>query len=470
MLENPVPQEHAQEPQQPQQSQQPQQQTRVYSGPRGTAVKILNRVERSDAYLDKLLDAELRSDDMNELDKGLMNEIVTGVIRWKMKLDWVLTGFFHGNFTKAETNIKNALRVALYQIQFLDRVPHSAAVNESVEFIKRLRGQKIGDLVNAVLRNIIRNIENIRYPDPEEDKVRHLAVIESHPVWMTKRWVERYGYDEAKKIMEANNTIPDLALRINRLKVDLNYFFSLFDKHQIQYTRSKYLDFFVRVQHMAGIGTSELFKQGYFSVQDESAGIPVLLLDPKPGERVIDLCSAPGGKTTFIGELMKNTGEIIAVDRYETRLNLVKNACLRLGVSNVHYLADDGAIIDIPPADKVLLDAPCSGLGVLSKKPDAKWKRDVDDIQKLVQLQHALLENAAKLVKPNGILVYSTCTIEPEEGSDLIKEFLSRHSEFSIEPANTFVHESFMGNRGQVETFQHKHGMDGSFSIRLRKK
>jgi 16S rRNA (cytosine967-C5)-methyltransferase len=464
MQENSTPQEHPQEPQQS------QQQTRIYTGPRGTAVKILNRVERSDAYLDKLLDAELRSDDMNELDKGLMNEIVTGVIRWKMKLDWVLTGFFHGNFTKAETNIKNALRVALYQIQFLDRVPHSAAVNESVEFIKRLRGQKIADLVNAVLRNIIRNIENIRYPDPEEDKIRHLAVIESHPVWMTKRWVERYGYDEAKKIMEANNTIPDLALRINRLKVDLNYFFSLFDKHQIQYTRSKYLDFFVRVQHMAGIGTSELFKQGYFSVQDESAGIPVLLLDPKPGERVIDLCSAPGGKTTFIGELMKNTGEIIAVDRYETRLNLVKNACLRLGVSNVHYLADDGAIIDIPPADKVLLDAPCSGLGVLSKKPDAKWKRDVDDIQKLVQLQHALLENAAKLVKPNGILVYSTCTIEPEEGFDLIKEFLARHSEFSIEPANTYVHESFMGSQGQVETFQHKHGMDGSFSIRLGKR
>jgi 16S rRNA (cytosine967-C5)-methyltransferase len=444
----------------------PYQPANLYAGPRGTSVKILNRVERSDAYLDRLLDAELRSEDMNELDKGLMNEIVTGVIRWRMKLDWVLTGFFHGNFTKAETNIKNALRVALYQIQFLDRIPHSAAVNEAVEFIKRLRGQKVADLVNAVLRNIIRNLDNIRYPDPQEDKVRHLAVIESHPVWMAKRWMERYGYDEAKRLMEANNTIPDLALRVNRLKVDFNYFLSLLDKHQIQSTRSQYLDFFLRVQHMADIGSSELFQQGFFSVQDESAGIPVYLLDPKPGERVIDLCSAPGGKTTFIGELMK---KIIAVDRYETRLNLVKTACQRLGITNVHLIADDGAVIDIPPADKVLVDAPCSGLGVLSKKPDAKWQRDVDDIQKLVHLQTSILENASRLVKPGGVLVYSTCTIEPEENFALIKEYLVRHPEFSLEPAEQFVHRDLVGVSSCVETFRHKHGMDGSFSVRLKK-
>jgi 16S rRNA (cytosine967-C5)-methyltransferase len=442
---------------------------RVYAGPRGTAVKILNRIERSDAYLDKLLDAELRSEEMNELDKGLMNEIVTGVVRWKVKLDWVLTGFFHGNFTKAETNIKNALRVALYQIQYLDRVPHSAAVNEAVEFIKRLRGQKVADLVNAILRNIIRNIENIRYPDPEEDKIRHLAVIESHPVWMAKRWVERYGYDEAKLLMEANNAVPELALRVNRLKIEFDNFLLMLDKHQIQYSRSQYLDFFIRVQHMAGIGSSESFQKGFFSVQDESAGIPVLLLDPKPGERIIDLCSAPGGKTTFIGELMKNSGEIVAVDRYETRLNLVKNACQRLGITNVQLIADDGASIEIPPADKVLVDAPCSGLGVLSKKPDAKWRRDADDIPKLVNLQNSLLENGAKLVKPGGILIYSTCTIEPEECFDLISKFLDQHKEFSIESADTFINKDLVGAQGQVETFRYKHGMDGSFSIRLRK-
>jgi len=442
---------------------------KVYAGPRGTAVKVLNRVARSDAYLDRVLDAELRSEDMNELDKGLMNEIVTGVIRWQMKLDWVLTGFFHGNFTKAETNIKNALRVAIYQILFLDRIPHSAAVNEAVEFVKRLRGQKAADLVNAVLRNIIRNIENIRYPDPREDRLRHLAVVESHPYWITKRWVERYGYDDAKLMMAANNRIPDLSLRTNRLKIDFKYFLSLLDQHQIQYSPSKYLDTFVRVQHLAGIGSSDMFRQGFFAVQDESAGLPVLLLDPKPGERILDLCAAPGGKTTFIGELMKNEGEVTAVDRYETRLTMVKTACLRLGIANVHVVAADAAEIDVPYSDRVLVDAPCSGLGVLAKKPDAKWNREPEDIVRLTATQNAILDNAARLVKPGGVLVYSTCTTEPEENALAVKSFLGRHPEFVVENAGQYVNQELVNAEGFVETYTHKNGMDGSFAARLRR-
>ncbi len=452
--------------QQPESSEPP---PRLYAGPRGTAVKILNRIERSDAYLDRLLDAELRSDEMNELDKGLMNEIVTGVVRWRMKLDWVLTGFFHGNFTKAEINIKNALRVALYQIQYLNRVPHSAAVNEAVEFIKRLRGQKVADLVNAVLRNIIRNIENIRYPDPQEDRIRHLAVVESHPTWVTRRWVNRFGYDEARRIMAANNVVPDLSLRVNRLKIDFAFFLSQLSQHQIDSVRSKYIDYFVRVKHMAGIGSSGMFQQGFFAVQDESAGLPVLLLDPKEGDRVIDLCAAPGGKTTFIGELMKNVGEIIAVDRYETRLNLVRAACQRLGIANVHLLAADAAEVSIPPADKVLVDAPCSGLGVLAKKPDAKWHRELEDIVRLSATQRRILENAAKLVKPGGVLVYSTCTVEPEENADTIRTFLAAHPEFTLESAAGFVNSELVSPDGFVETFVHRHGMDGSFAARMRK-
>ncbi len=442
---------------------------KLYAGPRGIAVKVLNRVERSDAYLDKLLDAELRSEEMNELDKGLMNEIVTGVVRWKMKLDWVLIGFFHGNFTKAETNIKNALRVALYQILFLDKVPHSAAVNETVEFIKRLRGQKVADLVNAILRNILRNLENIRYPDINEDRVRHLAVVESHPVWMVRRWIDRFGYDEAKQLVSANNLRPDLSLRVNRLKIDFNYFTSLLDQHQVQYKRSDYLDYFVRVKHMAGIGASEMFRQGFFAVQDESAGFPVLLLDPQPGERVIDLCAAPGGKTTFIGELMKNLGEIVAVDRYETRLALVKGACQRLGIANAHVLIADATTIQMPPGDKVLVDAPCSGLGVLSKKPDAKWAREPEDLLDLIKLQKSILENAATLVKPGGVIVYSTCTTEIEENINVVKDFMVKHTEFSLEPALPFVKQQLVHPDGFVETFPHKHGMDGSFAVRMKR-
>jgi 16S rRNA (cytosine967-C5)-methyltransferase len=441
----------------------------LYSGPRGTSIKVLNRVERTGAYLDRLLDAEHRSDEMNELDKGLMNEIVTGVVRWKMRLDWVLTGFFHGNFTKAEINIKNALRIALYQIMYLDRVPHSAAVNEAVEFIKRLRGQKVADLVNAVLRNIIRNIDNIRYPDAAEDPIRHLAVVESHPIWMTRRWVDRFGYEDARKLMAANNMIPDLTLRVNRLKQDVEKFVAILDQQRIEYSRSKYLECFVRVKHMAGIGQSEMFRHGNFAIQDESAGLPIKLLDPMPGNRVIDLCAAPGGKTSFIGELLGNIGEIIAVDRYASRLNLVRLACERLGVTNVTYLAEDATTLDIAPADRVLVDAPCSGLGVLAKKPDAKWTREAEDIPKLCDLQSRILNRAATLVVPGGVLVYSTCTIEPEENSLLIKEFLTHHGEFTLESAANYVHSSLVAEDGTVQTFQHLHGMDGSFCARLRR-
>jgi len=441
----------------------------LYSGPRGTAIKILNRVDRSDSYLDKLMDSELRSTEMNELDKSLMGEIVTGVIRWRNKIDWILTGFFHGNFTKAETNIRNTLRVALYQIMFLDRVPHSAAVNEAVEFIKRLRGQKVADLVNAILRNIVRNVENLRYPDQNEDKIQYLAVIESHPYWMVRRWVERFGFDEAKQLLHANNQRPDLTLRVNKLKMDFNYFLSILEQHQIQFSRSSYIDCFVRVKYMADIGSSDLFKQGFFSVQDESAGLPVHLLDPKPGDRVLDLCSAPGGKTTFIGELMKNLGEIVAVDRYENRLNLVKTACQRQGIVNVHLVVADSATLQAPPADKVLVDAPCSGLGVLCKKPDAKWKRELQDFENLVRIQHDILENAARLVKPGGVLVYSTCTTEPEENMSVVRDFFSKHPEFSVESAQQFVNAELVHPDGYVETFRHKHGMDGSFAIRLKK-
>ncbi len=441
----------------------------LYAGPRGTAVKILNRVDRSDSYLDRMMDAELRSAEMNELDKGLMTEIVTGVIRWRNKLDWLLTGFFHGNFTKAETNIKNCLRVALYQILLLDRVPHSAAVNEAVEFIKRLRGQKVADLVNAVLRHIIRNIENLRYPEVQEDPVQHLAVVESHPAWLVKRWVERFGFDETRALLAANNRRPDLTLRVNRLKIDFTYFLNLLEQHQIVFTKSAYLDCFVRVQHMANIGDSEMFQQGFFGVQDESAGLAVKLLDPKPGDRVLDLCAAPGGKTTYIGELMRNIGEIMSVDRYETRLNLVRSACQRHGIANAHFIAGDASEIHLPPADRVLADAPCSGLGVLAKKPDAKWKREPEDLPTLTRIQHSILENAASLVKPGGVLVYSTCTTEPEENIDLVREFLAVHPEFNIDPAQQFIHSDLVHPDGYVETWPHKHGMDGSFAVRLKK-
>lgn len=441
----------------------------LYEGPRGTSVKILNRVERTDAYFDKLLDAELRAKDILDTDKALLAEIVHGVMRWHGRLDWVLNGFFHGNFTKMETNVKNALRVALYQILFLDRVPHHAAVNEAVEFIKRIRGEKSANLVNAVLRNIIRSLDSLRYPDPNEEPVQYLAVYYSHPMWIVKRWLARFGREETEKLLAINNDIPDVTLRINKLKIEPTQFLSMLDSNEIAYEASAFFDYFIKVKSLAGLTQMDLFRSGYFSVQDESAAPPCILLAPGPGERVIDMCAAPGGKTAHIGEMMKNQGEIISIDKYESKLHLIKSTCERLGIHNVQCLAADSSELEIPPADKVLVDAPCSGLGVLRKKPDIKWKREPEDITRLVKQQLVLLENGARLLKAGGVLVYSTCTTEEEENAGVVKEFLSRHHEFHVDDGSHWLNKSLVTAEGFVETFPHCHHIDGSFAVRLVK-
>ncbi|MFA6468696.1 MAG: 16S rRNA (cytosine(967)-C(5))-methyltransferase RsmB [Bacteroidota bacterium] len=441
----------------------------LFSGVRGTSVKILNRVERTDSYLDKLLESELRSGELNDFDKALLMEIVHGVLRWQSKLDWVLNGFFHGNFAKAEVTVRNTLRAALYQILFLEKVPDHAAVNEAVEFIKRIRGEKAAGLVNGVLRNIIRNKEGIHYPDVQNDAALYLSTMYSFPLWMVKRWMNRFGFHETEKLLEAQNQKPGLTLRINTMKTSVEDFMKMFDLQNIPYDKSRYLPRFLRSSGLTNISNSEIFRRGFFTIQDESAGLAATLLDVKPGDRVIDLCSAPGGKTTFFGETMKNQGTIVAVDKYQTRLNLVKSTCERLGITNVEFVAADATEFQTEPADKVLIDAPCSGLGVLSKKPDIKIKREMRDINEVVKIQEQLLKNAASLVKPGGVIVYSTCTIEPEENFMVVKKFLEAHPEFEIDHAAKYADEKIVSADGFIETFPHRNGIDGSFAIRLVK-
>ncbi len=440
----------------------------LYAGARGIAIKILNRVERTDAYLDKLLDAELRSNELSDPDKGLLAEIVHGVVRWQGRLDWVLNGFTHGNFSKSDVNIKNAMRVGLYQIFFLTQVPHYAAVNEAVEFVKRIRGEKTGNMVNAVLRSILRTLDGIHYPNPDNDPLQYLAVYHSHPIWMVRRWAGRFQGEELVKFLNANNEIPGLTLRVNKLRLTPPEFLGVLDENRVPYQGSAFIDYFVKVKGLGQIARLKIFQDGYFSIQDESAALPVILLDPRPGETILDLCAAPGGKTTFIGELTGNRGTVVAVDRYENKLDLIRRGCARLGITDVSFAVADAREFTAEPADKVLVDAPCSGLGTLRKKPDIKWKRQPEDIVKLCALQKEILDNAATLVKPGGVLVYSTCTTEPEENRQQVEAFLSRHPGFSVEDASAFVARAVVTPEGFIETFPHVHHVDGSFAARLR--
>jgi len=441
--------------------------TGLYDGVRGLAVKILNRVERTDAYLDRLLDNEMRNSELKGQDKALLYEIVHGVVRWMGRLDWILNGFYKGTFSKAIPNLKNALRVALYQILFLDRVPDYAAVNEAVDFVKKLQGQKPADLTNAVLRNIIRSKNAIRYPSPEEDLIGYLSAYYSHPSWIVKRYVERFGREETEKLLLANNEKPYLTLRINSQQVNADEFKSLLDSVNLKYLPGKYLSEFLKLQNLTNITAWEYFAKGYFNIQDESAGLACRLLDVRDGMRVLDLCAAPGGKTAYLAALMHSSGEIIAIDRFESRLKLLSDNMKRLGITCVKTIETDALNYTDAPFDRVLADVPCSGSGTLSKKPDIKWKKDLFDLRDILKTQLKLLRKAAELVKPGGILVYSTCSIEPEENMGIVQKFLEGNSEFKLESAADKFPSEILNEIGCVQTLPHHHKMDGAFAAKL---
>ncbi|MEN8193072.1 MAG: 16S rRNA (cytosine(967)-C(5))-methyltransferase RsmB [Bacteroidota bacterium] len=443
----------------------------LYQGVRGIAVKILNRIDRTDAYLDKMLDIEFKNNDLKSVDKSLLFEIVHGVIRNLGRIDWILTGFYKGQFSKCIPNVKNAMRVALYQILFLDKVPDYAAVNEAVEFVKKLQGKNSADLTNAVLRNIIRNKNSIRYPDREEDLVNYLAAYFSHPTWLVKRWIKRYGENFTEELLKSNNEKPKMYLRVNGLKTNIEEFKSLLNSVNLDYYSSKFIPNFIQLKNLSNITDWEYFQKGYFTIQDESTGFSCHLLDVKEHHRVLDLFAAPGGKTSLLADLMNNKGEIVAIDKYASRIKILNKNLERLGIKNVTLVeADALEYSEEEKFDRVLLDMPCSGLGTLTKKPDIKWKRDIGDIRKLASIQPKLLEKGASLLKPGGELVFSTCTIEPEENFKIIEKFLEINDNFELINAKKFFPDNFVDENGCVQTFPNVHGMDGAFAAKLRLK
>jgi 16S rRNA (cytosine967-C5)-methyltransferase len=442
----------------------------LYEGVRGLAVKILNRVERTDAYLERLLDNEMKNAELSGPDKALLYEIVHGVVRWMGRLDWILNGFYKGTFSKAIPNLKNGLRVALYQIMFLDRVPDYSAVNEAVEFVKKLQGTKPAGLTNAVLRNIIRSKDSIRYPDPEEDLIGYLSAYYSHPSWMVKRYVERFGRTETEELLFANNEKPYLTLRLNALRVQPEEFKTLLESVNLRFSPGKYLPEFFKLQNLTNITAWEYFTRGYFNIQDESAGLACRLLGVADGMKVLDLCAAPGGKTAYIAALMHNTGKIVAIDRFESRLKLLRRNMQRLGMSNIQTVETDALEYNENHFDRVLADVPCTGSGTLTKKPDIKWKKDLFTLREMNDIQHKLLCKAGELVKSGGVVVYSTCSIEPEENKDIVEKFLSNNPDFHLESAKGRFPDEILDENGCIQTYPQRHKMDGAFAAKLVKK
>jgi 16S rRNA (cytosine967-C5)-methyltransferase len=385
------------------------------------------------------------------------------------RIDWILTGFHHGQFSKSTPDVKNAMRVALYQILFLDKIPDFAAVNEAVEFVKKFQGEKPAGLTNAILRNIIRKKDAINYPDKDEDYGAFLSVYYSHPFWLVKRWIKRYGNDFTENLIVENNKKPTLTLRVNNLVTSINELENLLKSVDLGFSGGKFLPNFLQLHNLTNIAEWEYFKKGYFSLQDESTGLPCILLDVEPGMKVLDFCAAPGGKTGYIAEIMNNRGDLVAVDKFESRLKILESNLARLKINNVRSVVSDAFDFDEKDFDRIIIDAPCSGFGTLTKKPDIKWKKDLGDIRKIANLQFKLLVKASELLSPNGYLVYSTCTIEPEENYSIIKEFLLKNPNFSLVNAQHYVNKSLVDQNGCIQTYPNVHGIDGSFAAKLKK-
>ncbi len=434
---------------------------------RALAFSAIQRVEAEKAYTDIVL-SHLLSGDLSHRDKAFLSELVRGTIRWKKNLDWIVDQLLRTN-NEVPEQLRWILWLGLYQIRFMSRVPNFAAVNESVTLVKKFVGQKWAGVVNGVLRSFIRNPTGIKYPTMNSNPVKSLALRKSFPEWLIKRWINQIGIEETKQLCDAFNEAPSLSVRINSLRTNAEAFEDLLHQRKIEYKKSIVRDFYVLKKSPFDLQT-ELLDAGLITIQDESAGLPGLLLDPRPGEIIFDLCAAPGGKSFHSAELANDSAKIVSGDINISRIDLLKKTKIRLGIYSVQLVAADAKHFPAALADKVLLDAPCSGLGVIRKKPDLRWRKSEGGIRELVFLQRKLLEEAARLLKPGGHLIYSTCTMAPEENKDMIHEFLQNNPQFKIPLTLNRLIPKVVTSDGFIKTWPHRHNMDGSFAAIMVKK
>ena len=420
------------------------------------AVKTVYEVNANGAYSNVALAQILRQEKLNDLDRRFCTELVYGTIKAGASLDWKLSKYLTRPLDKVEEKILAVLRVGLYQIFFLDRVPNSAAVNESVELTKKFVNIGASKFVNGVLRSAVRQPEKSDFP--EGDDVESIALKMFHPAWIVKLFVDEFGIDAAKKICAVNNTEPPLCLRVNNLKSSREKIVAELEKISAQVELSKIAPEGIICRSHGALDKFKPLKIGLCQVQDESSMTVAPLLNPKAGDFVIDCCAAPGGKTTHIAELMKNRGKIIAADIYDVKLDHIRQNAKRLGINIIEPILLDARNIGekyFNRADKVLVDAPCSGLGVIRRKADIRWKKNPAELDELPKLQLEILNSAAKALKHGGLLVYSTCTIVKRENENVVESFLADNTNFKLVETKKFL--------------PHIEGTDGLFECVMRK-
>jgi len=436
---------------------------------RKIAVDILQNIFDKGGYSNIVLNKNLSKADLENRDKGLVTEIVYGTIKYKYTIDKILSKFLKNGLKKQDSFILNILRITIYQIKYLEKIPQFAAVNEAVEITKKYKSLGSSKLVNGVLRNYLRSNDSSYIK--ESHNIEALSFNYSFEPWMVKLLIKQYGNVTAENIMDGLNKVPSITLRINNIKTNYENAVKELIAYGYEIEEDSVCPEAVRVIKGKSIENNPLFTSGMATVQDESAMLVAPAMSLGENMTVLDLCSAPGGKTTHISEIMNNTGTVYAFDIYEDKLALIMQNAKRLGITNIKYNALDATVYssDLKDlGDRVLIDVPCSGLGIIRKKPEIKWTKNEAELNNLIDIQRKIMTNAALYVKKGGYILYSTCTLNKKENEENIKWFLSKNKNFAMERI-------FFGNALNIcysdfgVTILPNEHMDGFFIAKLNK-
>jgi len=447
--------------------------------PRAMAMHILMQVARRAAFPDVLLDVYFKkSPGLEARDRAFATELVYGVLRWQGRLDWIIDRYARVAPQRMALPVRVLLRLAAYQLLFLDRVPPAAAVHEAVELAKASQPQHVVRFVNGVLRAIGRERDALKTATAEGTPAEQLAVRHSYPVWLVERWLRELGSDATEALCHAGNQVAPTTIRTNTLKTTPGALANALRESGFSVESGRLAPEALLLRAVrTDLSSLPEYARGEFQVQDEASQLVARLVDPQPGERVLDACAGMGIKTTHLAQLMGNRGEIVAVDSQGWKLTRLAENARRLQISCLHTVEGDLLALGTGERlaggfDRVLVDAPCTGLGVLRRNPDIKWKVGPKDCRRLHLLQTELLGRAAELIRPGGVLVYATCTLTPEENEGTVKAFLAEHDDFLLEDGRAILPPSsgdVIEQQGSLKTWPHRHGVDGFFAARLRR-
>ena len=442
---------------------------------RPTALRVLHAIDAQQAYTDVALRQMLGDSGLDRRDRAFVTACVYGVVRWQGRIDWLLSKACRRSLESLTPWIRNILRLGTYQCLWMGGVPNRAAVHSSVGLARRFGHAGVAGLVNGVLRTVIRCHAGYSLPDADTQPVAHLSLAHSHPQWLVERWLNRYGWARTRVLCEANNRPRDVTLRVNTLRTTGQALALRLKQEGLRaVSASGLLTDALVVQGTDRLDSLPSYVDGLFQVQDEGALLVAPLCRARPGQRVLDACAAPGGKTTHLAQLMSDTGLILASDRQAGRLRLVAANARRLKMSSIKCVSSDGTA---PPPwsavdfDRILVDAPCSGLGVLGRHPDIRWRRGPEELQGMQATQLDLLERQRPFLAADGLLVYSVCSNEPEETCEVVRIFLERHPDLQLDPVAADLPGTLgepSSRSGTLDLTPDQHGTEGAFVARFR--